>query len=84
MEQFENTEDILDWVDNYSLNYGNLLMLTKKMEKLRGFRVFPTENGITSKSNENYENPDNVIGLYRAKGKTSATGAMIKILACEY
>ena len=79
MEQFENTEDILDWVDNYSTELRKFIDAHKEDGEIKRIQSIPDGKwNYLPKSNENYENPDNVIGLYRAKGKTSATGAMIK------
>ena len=79
MEQFENTEDILDWVDNYSTELRKFIDAHKEDGEIKRIQSIPDGKwNYLPKTSENGDNPDNVIGLYRAKGKTSATGAMIK------
>ena len=79
MEQFENTEDILDWVDNYSTELRKFIDAHKEDGEIKRIQSIPEGKwNYLPKSTENFENPDYVIGLYRAKGKISATGALIK------
>lgn len=79
LEKFENTEDILDWADNYSMELRKFIDAHQEDGEIKRIQSIPDGKwNYLPKSNENYENPDNIIGLYRAKGKTSATGAMIK------
>lgn len=79
MEQFENTEDILDWVDNYSTELRKFIDTHKEDGEIKRIQSIPDGKwNYLPKSTENFENLDYVIGLYRAKGKISATGALIK------
>ena len=79
MEQFENTEDILDWGDNYSTELRKFIDAHKEDGEIKRIQSIPDGKwNYLPKSTENFENLDYVIGLYRAKGKISATGALIK------
>ena len=79
MEQFENTEDILDWVDNYSTELRKFIDAHKEDGEIKRIQSIPDGKwNYLPKLTENFENLDYVIGLYRAKSKISATGALIK------
>ena len=79
MERFENTEDILDWVDNYSTELRKFIDAHKEDGAIKRIQSIPDGKwNYLPKSTEIFEDPDYVIGLYKAKGKISATGALIK------
>jgi len=79
MEDLENTGDILDWVDNYSIELKKFLDVHKNDGEVQRIQNIPEGKwNYLPKSTDSSENPDEVLGLYRAKGKVSATGALIK------
>lgn len=79
MEDLENTGDILDWADNYSIELKKFLDVHKDDGEVQRIQNIPEGKwNYLPKSTDSSENPDEVLGLYRAKGKVSATGALIK------
>lgn len=79
MEDLQNTGDILDWADNYSIELRKFLDAHKDDGEIQRIQNIPEGKwNYLPKSTDSSENPDEVLGLYRAKGKVSATGALIK------
>lgn len=79
MEDLENTGDILDWADDYSIELKKFLDVHKDDGEVQRIQNIPEGKwNYLPKSTDSSENPDEVLGLYRAKGKVSATGALIK------
>lgn len=79
MEDLENTGDILDWTDDYSIELKKFLDVHKDDGEVQRIQNIPEGKwNYLPKSTDSSENPDEVLGLYRAKGKVSATGALIK------
>lgn len=79
MEDLEKTGDILDWADDYSIELKKFLDVHKDDGEVQRIQNIPEGKwNYLPKSTDSSENPDEVLGLYRAKGKVSATGALIK------
>ncbi|MDU7442160.1 MAG: hypothetical protein E7L05_16760, partial [Clostridium sp.] len=78
-EDLENTGDILDWVDNYSIELRKFLNAHKDDGEIQRIQNIPEGKwNYLPKSTDSSQNQDEILGLYRAKGKVSATGVLIE------